>query len=160
MSSSTSDMNPPDHMVCPLTLEVMMLPFQDSVTKRSYERSAILEWIWFGNCTCPLTRKPLKLEHFSVNNELMVEIYEWRRENGLLLIVEDDIDQDDDQGCDCTGPGTSTATQKRREMRNKILERRDAKLKTFAESHSNMKPQGTKSIPPVPDVPSYLEVYI
>jgi U-box domain len=144
-SNKTTDHSPPDHLVCPLTLELMTIPFRDSDSNRSYERSAILEWIWFGNNTCPLTRKPLKLSNFSVNKELMLEIYEWKRENGLLSLEEGD-------GGDCLAeafPQDSTvlpSPQLRTELKGQ-----DDKLKedscTFPTSLSR-------------PVPSYLKQYL
>lgn len=77
-ASTTATAVTPDHFFCPLTLEVMKVPFRDSTTGQVFERHAILEWIWHGeNPTCPLTRKPLHPSNFQIDHELQLEIIEW-----------------------------------------------------------------------------------
>ncbi|CAB9527801.1 Putative E3 ubiquitin-protein ligase LIN [Seminavis robusta] len=90
---------PPDHFVCPLTLEVMRFPYRDASSGRCYERSAILEWIWFGNATCPMTRAPLRPSNFSLDRSLLLKIWEWKKDNNLLITVDDkeDTHEEDDE---------------------------------------------------------------
>ena len=66
--------SPPQNFICPLTLEIMSVPMQHKETKHNFERKAILEWIYFGKATCPLTRKKLHPEEFVENVALRRQI--------------------------------------------------------------------------------------
>ena len=83
----TKEVEIPEKFICPLTLQILRFPYQDSESGHTYERAAILEWLWFGNPTCPLTRKPLHPSNFSLNEALILEIQAWRQKNA---IVDDD----------------------------------------------------------------------
>lgn len=83
----------PQHFYCPLTLSLMKHPMQQKGTSKNYERGAILEWIYFGKATCPLTRQKLHPSDFEANPELQAEIAQWRKTNGMT----DDSDQDMDK---------------------------------------------------------------
>lgn len=76
--------NAPQRFVCPLTLQVMKHPMKQKGTKKNYERGAIMEWIFFGKATCPLTRKKLHPGDFKPNLILRREIQHWRRMHGLM----------------------------------------------------------------------------
>ena len=66
-------------------------------TKKNYERGAILEWIYFGKATCPLTRKKLHPGDFQENKHLQHEIEHWRRINGLMdMSAEETESMNDD----------------------------------------------------------------
>jgi U-box domain len=90
--------NIPNEYICPLTLEIMVDPLMDRFG-RSYERSAILEWIATRSVqnndsdntspTCPITRRPLYAKDLISNNKLRKEILEWRYAHG------DDVTTDD-----------------------------------------------------------------
>ncbi|CAB9501927.1 U-box domain-containing protein [Seminavis robusta] len=73
-----SQPNPPQHFICPMTLEVMKHPYRHRQTKFNFERDSILEWMYFGNATCPLTRRRLHPDDFEENDELRQEIKEWK----------------------------------------------------------------------------------
>lgn len=83
----------PHEFICPLTLEIMNNPLMDR-SGRSYERTAILEWITTKNSTCPITRQPLFVKDLLPNNKLRKEIIQWREEQGEDLTL--DLSQDDD----------------------------------------------------------------
>lgn len=53
-----SDMEPPDELMCPISLELMTDPVS-TVDGHVYERSEILEWFAQGYYTSPKTRKDL-----------------------------------------------------------------------------------------------------
>jgi U-box domain len=77
---------PPEHFICPLTLEVMKHPFKNVRTGHTYEREAILEWMFLhGNGTCPFTRQRIRPSDFKDDAALQHEIRVWK--------VERDIDQ-------------------------------------------------------------------
>lgn len=90
MSKSERLANAPRKFVCPLTLQVMKHPMQQKGTKTNYERRAILEWIYFGKGTCPLTRKKLHPGDFQENLFLKREIDHWCRMNGLDVEEEEE----------------------------------------------------------------------
>jgi hypothetical protein len=83
----------PHEFICPLTLEVMVNPLMDR-SGRSYERTAILEWITKKNSTCPMTRQPLFVKDLLPNNKLRKEIMQWREEIGDDVTVA--LSQDED----------------------------------------------------------------
>jgi U-box domain len=69
--------NIPPEFICPLTLEIMIHPLMDR-NGRSYERSAIIEWISQQKSTCPMTRQPLHVRDLIPNSKLRKEITQWR----------------------------------------------------------------------------------
>ena len=83
----------PHEFICPLTLEIMVYPLMDR-SGRSYERTAILEWITKNNSTCPMTRQPLLANNLLPNNKLRKEILQWREFNGDDITA--DLSQDED----------------------------------------------------------------
>jgi hypothetical protein len=90
----------PETYKCPLTLDIMVDPLMNRLG-RSYERSAIVEWITTKSPTCPITRQPMKVTDLVPNNRLRKEILEWRRNQGddttadtqhdEATIVEDEV---------------------------------------------------------------------
>jgi hypothetical protein len=74
----------PSDFICPITLEQMKFPM---ITRygHSYERDAIVEWIYEGNGFCPMTRHPLKLFDIVANHTLQEKIQSWQRENNIDL---------------------------------------------------------------------------
>ena len=74
-SKGNASKNPPSHLVCPITCEVMKDPV---ITKIgiSFEREAILQWIRRGNSTCPVTRKPIGEENDIYPNRALKEAIE------------------------------------------------------------------------------------
>ena len=77
----------PSAYICPLTLEIMTDPLMDR-TGRSFERTAIVEWLTNKSPTCPMTRRPMKVTDLVSNNRLRAEIIEWRKRHG------EDVDVD------------------------------------------------------------------
>ena len=186
-NNTTNAISIPERFVCPLTLELMKYPYQDRESGQTYERSAIVEWMCNDHATCPLTRKPLNPSNFSLNNELLMEIYEWKRENDLLsteFSVEEDegaTDQDDDSTpspfdetptTQVSKPSNNkkrvtiqesshvltTEQQDLAHLSQKILQQRQDKIKSFMTRNKN-KPSTTR-IAPLPAVPSYMQMYM
>lgn len=79
MIESTTFVATPGHFLCSMTLEIMRDPVQHKETKQTFERDVIMEWIYFGKATCPLTKKVLKPEDFVTASELAQEIEDWRQ---------------------------------------------------------------------------------
>ena len=77
--SQTNSSSAPEHFYCPLNLEIMEDPVQSRSSGQTFERQAILEWIFAGNATCPLTRKPLRPANLVDNDELYDEISVWQK---------------------------------------------------------------------------------
>jgi U-box domain len=181
MSPSTKNTSKiPQRFVCPLTLELMKYPYQDRGSGQTYERSAIVEWMCNDNVTCPLTRQPLDPTNFAVNNELLLEIYEWKRENNMLStefsVPEDAHDEEEDDTPSLFHDTTITAKPfaKRRvtiqepqvmmssasndlnRLSQKILQQRQDSIKAFG-ARNKAKPSRTLKLPAVP---SYMEMYM
>lgn len=94
-ASNGSQISPPQHFICPLTLEIMSVPMQHKVTKHNFERKAIFEWIYFGKATCPLTRKKLHPEEFVEHVALRRKIDDWKAQHGWNDKGKDEDDEDD-----------------------------------------------------------------
>lgn len=77
--SSSCSSSAPESFYCPLTLEIMEDPVQCKETGHTFEREAIFEWMWGGNATCPLTRKPLRPADLVENEELCNAISVWKQ---------------------------------------------------------------------------------
>ena len=80
----------PDDFICPITQTLMRDPL---VTKEghSFERGAILEWI-YANGTCPLTRRPLSSCQLIPNSALRIKIGKWCMVQNIWELDEDDQD--------------------------------------------------------------------
>jgi len=79
----------PDEFVCPITQTLMRDPV---LTKEghSFERWAILEWI-YTNGTCPLTRRPLLSRSELIPNTLLkIRIGTWCMVQNIWDLDEDD----------------------------------------------------------------------
>ena len=79
IKSGSSSSSVPERFCCPLTLDIMEDPVQCKETGHNFEREAIFEWMWGGNATCPLTRKPLRPADLVENDELYNEISIWKQ---------------------------------------------------------------------------------
>lgn len=86
---NNEDASCPEDFICPLTLAIMNDPVMDR-TGRSFERSAILEWMACGNFTCPLTRRSLHLHDLVTNHGLQLRIQTWRAEQKRKRKLGDD----------------------------------------------------------------------
>jgi U-box domain len=82
----------PHEFICPLTMEIMIHPVMDRYG-RSYERSAIAEWITTQNATCPITRQLLHIKNLYPNNKLRKEIARWREEQGDDITLDSSMDE-------------------------------------------------------------------
>ena len=92
-----SPMDVPNEYICPISLEVMKNPVMDK-NGRSFEKSAILEWLNRGNTHCPLTRQPLKPSSLIPNYSLKLSIDTWKRQqNGGVDKLDMNNDDDDDK---------------------------------------------------------------
>jgi U-box domain len=96
--------SPPDHFLCPISLEVMRYPVYDRRTPgHVFERRAILEWMFVhGKGSNPLTRRTMAVSDLARNFQLQREITAWKEEHcpGLLLDDEDSSETDDDDDTD------------------------------------------------------------
>ncbi|CAB9518273.1 Putative E3 ubiquitin-protein ligase LIN [Seminavis robusta] len=100
-SSAATTTSAPEHFFCPISLEVMEYPVCDRRTGMTFERRAIMEWMFIhGNATCPLTRKPLSTNDLARHFELQSEISAWKKEHCPELIAansdSDDSDSEDE----------------------------------------------------------------
>jgi hypothetical protein len=89
MSPITVD-DAPEHMICPLTLSVMVNPMIDTISGQSFERDDLLLWLYFGPGTNPLTRAPLHPSQLVDNKNLQKEITEWKASNGIYEEPEEE----------------------------------------------------------------------
>ncbi|CAB9531963.1 expressed unknown protein [Seminavis robusta] len=138
--------NAPQHFLCPISMEVMSHPLQHKVTKHSFERSAIMEWIYFGKATCPLTRTSLHPEDFVENTKLLQEIQQWKNEH---QIIEDEDDLDASFSlkissvalpAPCTTKTAAPSSEPQSlkhlmSLRNKVLRNRDARAGKMAQQN-------------------------
>ncbi|CAB9529483.1 Putative E3 ubiquitin-protein ligase LIN [Seminavis robusta] len=125
-SSATSTATPPEHFVCPLTLEVMEDPVRHTATGHSFERKAILKWFWSGHASCPLTRLPLHPSELVSNDALSQEIEVWRQ---LTRIVKRRSSRESSSSSKRDENHDQQANVDRLlSMRNRVLERRAQKM--------------------------------
>ena len=117
-----SEKRPPQHFICPLTLEVMSMPMEHKVTKHNFERKAIFEWIYFGKATCPLTRKKLHPEDFVENVTLREEIDSWKTKHGLDEDDSDDSDSDSEGGMDDSNLIKDLSPEEEKEQQARLME--------------------------------------
>ena len=123
---SSSSESAPQHFTCPLTLELMSHPIQHKVTKHNFERGAIMEWIYFGKATCPLTRMKLHPTDFEANADLEEEINQWKKDHNITVCCDEESD------CDCSEEfkPSEPASNLRALMnlRKKVLQSRDDRV--------------------------------
>ena len=81
---STAEVTHPENFVCPISFDLMTDPLV-SIYGHHYQRAAILGWLKEGNCTCPLTRKPLTLGMLVSDSRLQSMIKGWMLQNGLVV---------------------------------------------------------------------------
>ena len=81
---STAEVTHPENFVCPISFDLMTDPLV-SIYGHHYQRAAILGWLREGNCTCPLTRKPLTLGMLVSDSRLQSMIKGWMLQNGLTV---------------------------------------------------------------------------
>ena len=77
---------PPEHMCCPLTMDLIVDPVVDVTTGTSYERSAILEWVERKG-TSPTSGQPLTSAQLVPNLALRDAVAGWREANGYSAAV-------------------------------------------------------------------------
>ncbi|CAB9509820.1 Zinc-finger of the MIZ type in Nse subunit [Seminavis robusta] len=133
----------PERFVCPLTLEIMNHPMLQKGTKNNYERGAILEWIYFGKATCPLTRRKLHPGDFVLNEPLQREIEQWREKYDMQDESAQEEDMDSSELVPTLTPEEEQRNQKRLSLvqtkrngstknlmglRERILRKRDARV--------------------------------
>lgn len=99
MSSSNSNEKSkeiPEHFICPISMDVMSNPLM-SKGGQNYDRQSILQWLRRGNANCPLTRQPLVPSKLVPNNMLKMSIFQWQKEQGILVENEEDRSLDREQ---------------------------------------------------------------
>jgi hypothetical protein len=72
----------PEEFLCPITQELMANPLM-SRTGFTFERSAIMEWIFEHNNTCPMTRQPLRACDLVHDRNLQARICAWCSANDM-----------------------------------------------------------------------------
>lgn len=120
-TSSCTSSPPPEHFLCPISLAVMKTPVRDKRTGHTFERSAILQWIYLhhdqdgnGNATCPLTRRTLRTENLCLDLDLQREIRAWKQNRPMSdcssssdISIIQEAEEEECIGADC-GWGSST----------------------------------------------------
>jgi U-box domain len=107
----------PSHFICPLTLQIMKHPMREKGTSNNYERGAILEWIYFGAATCPMTRKVLRPTDFVENTTLKAHIERWMQDQNIDdESAHDDLDEGD--------PVQVLTTEEEREQQARISQQK------------------------------------
>ena len=142
--------SPPEEFICPLTMDVMKVPVLCKKTGKHYERSSIMEWLYFGSPTCPLTRTPLSTSDLVRNYRLEREIKEWVQTTGYESESSDEFSCDDESDNEeqispfreetkasravCTESLLSSREHLDRlaDIRNRVLARRDEKLRRYS----------------------------
>lgn len=127
----------PARFFCPITLAIMVNPMADSAGQ-CFERSAILEWLWFGdgsdnkNSTTgshPLTRQPLHPDQLSEDEQLRQEIEEWRLRHSIPAERSEEKDEDEDDSetffDDCENFDEDQMGMQQQEVRSSPLECRN-----------------------------------
>jgi U-box domain len=74
----------PHEFVCPITHEIM----KDPLMRRcglSYEREAIISWLYDHNNACPITRDRLSPRDLVPNSALRRKISAWLEANGSMI---------------------------------------------------------------------------
>jgi len=96
-SAESSFLEIPEHFTCPLTLTLLEDPLC-SKYGHNFERTAILDWLYSGKDTCPITRQPLIPPMLIPNTSLRQRIHAWKSANeaALLLISSEEEDLSDD----------------------------------------------------------------
>ena len=84
IDSTTEVITHPENFICPISFDLMTDPLV-SVYGHHYQKEAILGWLSEGNCTCPLTRKPLTLGMLVTDSRLKSNIKGWMLQNGLAV---------------------------------------------------------------------------
>jgi len=84
MIDSTTEVTHPENFICPISFDLMTNPLV-SIYGHHYQKEAILGWLCEGNCTCPLTRKPLTLGMLVSDSRLQSNIKGWMLQNGLAV---------------------------------------------------------------------------
>ena len=113
--------NAPEHFMCPISMVIMTHPVRTE-TGHVFERRAIMEWIYFGKATCPLSRRPLHPSRFVIDSSLEQEIRQWRQENQVPEV--DDEEDDSDADLDYTSMHVDRLVC----LRQKILQARDQRI--------------------------------
>lgn len=106
-----------------------------------------MEWIWFGNATCPLTRKPLHPSNFSLDVSLQREILEWKSQSSDWEGTSENAEEDEEE-----------AKYLMEELRKKdelIRQRAEALRERLQKRRAQ---ESTEQ--PMPEVPSYLQCYV
>jgi U-box domain len=67
---------------------------------RSFERSAILQWLGRGNLTCPLTRQPMHLSDLVSNHALQIKIQKWKLEQQYVDETDGETEDSSDSSED------------------------------------------------------------
>jgi hypothetical protein len=81
----------PDAFLCPITQEIMRDPLMCR-SGLSFERAAIIHWLYHHNNACPITRRSLAPRDLVKNSSLRLKIDAWCLENGVKF--EEDKDEE------------------------------------------------------------------
>ena len=121
----------PERFLCPISMTVMSNPIRTE-TGHTFERKAIMEWIWFGPATCPMSRKPLHPSTLARDTALEQEIRRWRLENNIPCEAEpEDDDESESEGDDFSvhsEPIEETDMARIMSLRERVLQSRDRRV--------------------------------
>ena len=115
----------PDNMICPLTLSIMVNPMKDTVSGQSFERDDLLQWLYFGPGTNPLTRDRLYPSQLVENKKLQQEITEWKASNG----IQEEPEEEEESSEFFVESVEKKAAKHTAETRNQIQARQHVKQK-------------------------------
>lgn len=128
----------PQRFLCPISMTVMSHPVRTEAG-HVFERQAIMEWMYFGKATCPLSRKPLHPSSMKRDRVLEQEIRQWRLENNTP-VEENEPEEDEDEDLRLTfSEQLPTSRHQPSEekmthllsLRTKVLQNRDRRLAKF-----------------------------
>lgn len=147
---STKTVSAPDHFTCPLTMDVMSFPMLHVPTGKRFERETILGWIYRGNATCPLTRRPMHPSELVLDVKLQEEIQQWKHSQRRTDAAAGESDHSDSS----TEEDFDLAFDEILSIANSITET-TARLRRSSTTSSSTPPQRrTRSAPTTTTTPS------
>jgi U-box domain len=129
----------PDKFICPISLVVMSHPVRTN-TGHVFERKAIMEWVYFGKATCPMSRKPLHPSAIKRDIVLEQEIRRWKLENNMPVDEPEETAEDEEVlEVEVAVPPVLHAqdnSSKLLHLRDRVLRNRERRLAAFGQQRS------------------------
>lgn len=124
----------PERFLCPISMTIMSHPVRTEAG-HVFERQAIMEWIYFGKATCPMSRMPLHPSAIKPDHALEQEIRQWKLENKIPVESEPD-DEDEELDEPLVLPKPTVILPKSNmshlmSLRAKVLQSRDRRAASF-----------------------------